>query len=107
MVKLLILLRKRADLTDAAFRGHWRDTHAPIVWSLPGIRNYVQFVPGEGAYPFAADYQGVAELWFDDEAALRSAMSSPEDAAAREDTAYFADIANSVMMVVREFEPEG
>ena len=107
MVKLLILLRKRADLTDAAFRDYWRDNHAPIVWSLPEIRNYVQFVPGEGSYPFAAAYSGVAELWFDDEAALRTAMSSPEDTAAREDSANFADIANSIMMVVREFEPEG
>lgn len=38
-----------------------------------------------------ANYDGMAELWFDDEAALLAARQSPEWQASREDESNFID----------------
>lgn len=93
MVKLIYCIGKKPEMSLDAFQAYWRDAHAPIAAAIPGLRRYVQchVVPetyGGGAQPA---YDGAAELWFDDIAALRDAMRSPEAAAAIADEAHFID----------------
>lgn len=93
MIKLVALVKKRADLSDAAFRDYWLTTHAPLAAAIPGMRGYRINIAGDpGAQP-PAPYDGSAEIWFDDRAAMEAGLGSPEGAIAGEDTAHFtADI---------------
>jgi uncharacterized protein (TIGR02118 family) len=90
MIKLVVVVRRRPDLSVDAFQRHWLDAHGPLVARLPGLRRYVQSHTLPSGYRKrepAAD--GIAELWFDDLAALRSLAGSDAAAAAAADTAAF------------------
>ena len=80
MVKLVLLFRKREDLTMEQFLRHWREVHVPLVVKIPNIRRYVtsevSATPGGGSGQ--RDFDGMAELWFADEATARASLEGPE-----------------------------
>src|SRR2546427_13194606 len=60
------------------FSRYWREVHAPIGRRIPGLRRLVQSHPAPLPPEMApADFDGMAELWFDDMAALQAARRSP------------------------------
>jgi len=88
MFKLIILLKKKTDLTDEQFATYWLETHAPLAKKMPGLRRYVVNVvmPPPNREP---DYSGVVELWFDSVDAMKKAFSSPEGQTTQKDTETF------------------
>lgn len=76
MIKLTILLRRRAGLSHEQFVEYHRDQHAPLFMSTPvvqdNVRRYVQQhtvdVGLDGLPPTTID--GITELWFDDIASM-------------------------------------
>jgi uncharacterized protein (TIGR02118 family) len=92
MIKLVYCISKKAGLTDDEFFRYWEDVHGPIGARIPGLRKLVQSrrltLPGDKRRP---DYDGVAELWFDDLEALLAARQSPEWEASTADEANFID----------------
>jgi len=88
MVKLVALYKKPQDAE--AFDAHYRDVHMPLIQQWPGLQRVevgrVTGMPG-GAEP---PYYLIAEMYFADQDALRSAMRSPEGRAAGEDLQSFA-----------------
>jgi uncharacterized protein (TIGR02118 family) len=73
---------------------HWVEIHAPLAHAVPGLRRYVQnHITGERTRAdipaTAVEIDGVAELWFDDQAALDTAARSPEMKALHDDGAKF------------------
>lgn len=79
MVTSFSLLTRRSGLSEAEFRAHWRDVHAPLVGHVDYLRGYIQnrVSPGEaprGINVSALD--GVAEFWWEDRAA---ALLPPRD----------------------------
>jgi len=95
MVKLVAVIRKREETMPDEFLRYWREVHAPIVARLPGLRRYViSPAIGRGAGP---EYDGIAELWFDDRESLERALASPEWQAVVADTPLFVD-AESIAM---------
>ena len=99
------------------FRAYWREHHAELVRSVApvlGIRRYVQLDPEGGpaaealarSRGEAATFDGIAELWFDDEEAiLRSTDTERGRTAARallEDEANFIDLPRSPIWLYRE-----
>jgi len=68
-----------------AFEKYYVEVHGPMAAAIPGLRKLVltrtSDVLGEGEPPF----HRIAELWFEDRAALDAALESPELAAAAED----------------------
>lgn len=103
MLKLVSILKRRTDLEVPDFQAYWRDTHAPLVSRLPGLRRYVQCQTLPGGYRKgtpAAD--GVAELWFDDTDALRMLRDSAELATVTADEANFIDAASHVRLFIDE-----
>ncbi len=83
MIKVLGLLTRRPELTHEQFVRHWQEIHGPLALAVPGIRRYVQsHIVGTRTRPDIPDIEvevdGIAELWYDDEAALQRAAASPE-----------------------------
>ena len=94
MIKTIGLLTRKDGWTHEQFMQHWVDIHAPLAHAVPGLRRYVQnHIAGERtradipATDVAID--GVAELWFDDQAALEAAAKTPEMKALHADGAKF------------------
>lgn len=102
MTKRIILVTRREDLTGDEFRRYYTERHAPIVARLPGLRRYIQNPTYPGPDGREQDISGIAEVWYDDEAAFAAAMRSPEAAAANESLARFVDVSKTRVIVVQE-----
>jgi uncharacterized protein (TIGR02118 family) len=103
MLKVCELVKRRPDLSLEEFRTHWSEVHGPIVSAIPGLRRYVQSHPLMGGYkkgPLV--YDGIAEVWVDDKAALRAMSETAEFAAAKADEPNFIDTAALIELVVDE-----
>ena len=92
MIKLVYCIRKKPGLTDRQFFDYWKNVHGPIGARIPGLRRLVQShrltLAGDTR---AADFDGMAELWFDDLEALLAARQSEEWKASTADEANFID----------------
>lgn len=85
-MKLVALYKLPPD--PAAFDRAYFETHLPLMAKVPGLRQtkitrFTRTIMGEGLYL-------MNEMFFDDEAALKAAMKSPEMAAAGENLQSFA-----------------
>jgi uncharacterized protein (TIGR02118 family) len=94
MIKSLSLLTRKAGLTHAEFMRHWVEVHAPLAYAVPEVKRYVQtHIQGERARPdipaTAVEIDGIAELWFDDRAAMERSNASPEAKRLHADGALF------------------
>ena len=103
MVKLIYCFRRRAGMTGAEFDAYWRDVHGPIGARIPGLRRLVQsralHIAGDSRQ---ADFDGLAELWFDDIESLRRARGSEEWRLASLDEPNFLDPASTAYLVSEE-----
>jgi uncharacterized protein (TIGR02118 family) len=114
VLKLVFCLHRQPHLSREEFQRYWFEQHGPLVRSHAaalGIRRYVQLhTTGDelnallragrgGPEPF----DGIAELWWDDRAALERALGSPGGQAAGrallEDERRFIDLARSPLWV--------
>jgi uncharacterized protein (TIGR02118 family) len=117
MVKLVFCCRRLPHLSRAEFQRYWRETHGPLVRShaaLLRIRRYVQSHTLEHPMNAAlaqsrgapAEFDGVAELWWDSLDDLGAATASAEGRAAaqalHEDERRFIDHARSPLWVCEE-----
>ena len=80
MVKLVLLFRKREDLTAEQFLAHWNNVHIPLVLKIPNIRRYVTstVIGTPGGQSGQKEYDGMAELWFDNEEVAYASLDNPE-----------------------------
>jgi len=91
-----------------AFRKHWREVHAPLASRMPGLRRYVQQdVNGVlgllgAAAAGAKQPDGIAEVSFDDEAASKASLDSPEGRAAVRDLSNFCGGISTFVVSVRQ-----
>lgn len=104
MFKIIVLLKRRHGLLPEQFRAHWVDVHGPLVrQTVPGIRRYVQnHIMDEDR-----EIDGIAELWFDDEAGweeCRRFGASPAAEPIHADEDRFLDRAAMRFFVVAEKE---
>jgi uncharacterized protein (TIGR02118 family) len=104
MTKVIFVLHRRPDMDRDAFRRYWRDVHGPIAARMPGLRRYVQNYAVPGATSGDPPCDGIAELWFDSEEAMRAAFASPEGAATMADVPNFLDPDRIGEMVVEDVE---
>lgn len=104
MIKVVEMVNRRAGLDVEAFQAHWLSTHGPLVARLPGLRRYVQSHTRLGGYRRGnVAFDGIAELWFDDKAALAAIASTPEFAAAKNDEPNFIETNRLIELVVDDF----
>jgi len=94
MIKTVALLTRKPGLSHEEFVRHWVEIHGPLAHAVPEVRRYVQnHILGERTRPdipttdVAVD--GVAELWYDDRAAMDRSNASPEAKRLHADGALF------------------
>ena len=121
MIRLIHLLRRRSDFSDADFTAYWRDVHGPLVAGLQtalGIVRHVQLHrdPADQGLDRAAmaarggmqpSFDGVAETWWRSADALRAALDSEAGRSAfarlAESERAFLDAAASPLWLAREY----
>ena len=81
-----MLYNKPVD--TAEFDRHYREIHIPLVRSLPGLRRYTTSRNPAGVH--GESYYLIAELDWDDLAAMQAAFASPAGSASAEDVPKFA-----------------
>jgi len=110
MIKLTFCLVRLPHLSREAFQDYWLNTHGPLVASVAEtlqIRRYVQThsAPAEASVGLRAsrqapaEYDGVAQLWFDSVDAVIANGARPQAQAAAalllEDERRFIDLPKS------------
>lgn len=103
MLKLVYLFKKSPGMTHAEFCEYWEKVHGPLGARIPGLRKLVQSVvldPHPGNRP--PDYDGMAELWFDDLDALAVARRSLEWEQSSADERNFIDPGSTSYFVTEE-----
>ena len=111
MVKIIVCAVRKPGLSHAQFDSYWREQHAAVIKSVPEftrhVRRYMQNHRAAEDTPFlgVGAYDGVAELWFDDMAALNAAFAEPRYLEViRMDELRFVDMERTVSMVTAELE---
>ncbi len=106
MLKVIALIRRRADLSRAEFRRHYEEIHAPLALrhldQLSGyVRNHVTAELDGGP----AGFDCLTEFWYADRAALQSVlayMGSPAAEPIRRDELTFMAREENVILSVEE-----
>ena len=80
MIKRMTLLAKRQDLSTSDFRSYWAGPHAKLALGMEGIAKYVQnrvdkVLWSSDATP-AFSIDGIVELYFEDDDAMRRAQAT-------------------------------
>ena len=110
MVKLIVFVVRKSGMSFDDFDRYWREEHAPLIKSVTDfsrhVRKYVQSHRASSEVPLAgtADYDGVAELWFDSVDELNTAFTEDKYLELiRPDELKFVDLDRSVSFVSEEF----
>jgi uncharacterized protein (TIGR02118 family) len=119
MIKLAFPLHRKPELSREEFQSYWRGTHAALVAkhaTVLGIKRYVQLhtrttVIDEGLRASRGapePFDGIAELWFESEAAIAESLQNPAAALAGqalvEDERRFVDLERSPIWLGEEIE---
>ena len=103
MIKVVSVIQRKPGSAVEDFQRYWREQHAPIVSQLAGLRRYVQSHTLRAGYRKgqpAAD--GIAELWFDDLAALQALQGGAALTAVLADEPNFIDPGTHVQTLTTE-----
>ncbi len=101
MHKIIELVKRRDGLDVASFQDDWKHRHGTIAARVPGLRRYVQsHTLPQGYAKGELLFDGIAEMWFDDEPTARAAFAGREAAASEQDAVRIIDRARRVRMRV-------
>jgi uncharacterized protein (TIGR02118 family) len=102
MLKFMVVLFRRPDLTPDQFRRYLEDIHAPLAKALPGLKKYRQNYAVSSANRKHPGWDAIVELYFESREAMEAAWASPEGAASDADLPLFADLNRTTWSVVEE-----
>ena len=119
MIRLTFLLRRKPELSRDEFQSYWRLKHGPLVASFGtalAARRYVQVhtiddpanqAMAEARGGMEEPYDGVAEMWWENEEVFAQANQTSEareaGAALLEDERQFIDLPNSPLWLNYEY----
>jgi uncharacterized protein (TIGR02118 family) len=102
MLKFVVVLYRRTDLTPEQFRDNLRGEHGPLAECLPGLRHYVQNLVTPDPNRPHPGWDAVVELYWDDWPAMEAAWRSPEGRRATSHLGALADLSRTTWSVVDE-----
>ncbi|PSQ16482.1 EthD family reductase [Halobacteriales archaeon QS_8_69_26] len=99
MIKQVILLDRKEGMSFEDFEDHWLNEHAPLLDDMPNVEGYTVDLPTD---PEKSPFDGVAQVYFQDEDAMAEAWESEAGQAVQKDTPTFVDTETQQVMVVEE-----
>lgn len=102
MLKFMVVLYRRPDISQEQFRRHLREVHGPLAKKLPGLKKYVQNYVSDDTKREHPGWDAIVELYFDDREVMDKAWDSPEGAASDADLPLFVDLKRTTWSVVEE-----
>jgi uncharacterized protein (TIGR02118 family) len=102
MLKFMVVLYRRPDLSAEQFRHHLEQVHALLAKNLPGLKHYKQNHAVPDAKRKSPGWDAIVELYFEDRASMEAAWDSPQGAASDADLPGFADLTRTTWSVVEE-----
>jgi len=117
MIKLVMCLTRRGDLSHEEFLDYWQNSHGPFFMKNRTIMRAKKYVQShtitsplndgmKDSRGMLDEFDGVAEVWFDSEADLMEAMGSAEMQEFQEtlllDEKNFIDHSKSSAFIVKE-----
>lgn len=77
MFTILVVVRKRPEISTQEFRRIWKDVYGPYYKKMPQVKSYVQYHLDDRRKDDAEDaIDGVAVLSFDSEEAMKEAWAT-------------------------------
>lgn len=119
MIKFVMCITRRPDLSREEFLDYWKNKHGPFFMENADAMNAKKYVQSctidtplnEGlrdSRGMMPEFDGVAEVWFESEEDLMAGMSSPKGqklgAELLEDEGNFIDHSKSSAFIVKEYE---
>jgi EthD domain len=119
MVKLVLAIRRRKELSEKEFHDYWLTRHAPLVRSFAEAMRASRYVQSHtvsedvgAAFRQArcvkSTYDGVAEVWWESLETMIAIASNEKGLDAvrtlMQDEAKFIDYENSAMFITEEHE---
>jgi uncharacterized protein (TIGR02118 family) len=102
MLKFMVVIYRRPDLSPAQFRVHLEEVHAPLAKKLPGLKKYVQNYVCDDDARDAPWWDAIVELYFEDRETMEKAWESPQGAASDADLPLFVDMTRTRWSIVEE-----
>jgi uncharacterized protein (TIGR02118 family) len=101
MFKVVFLVKRRPEIDVEAFQARWKAEHGRRAAELPSLRRYVQsHALPQGYRKGELIYDGIDEMWFDDEAAYKSTLASAAYAALDREAGSLCDLSRRIAMPV-------
>ena len=120
MIKLVFCVKRKSNIPPDEFYDYWLNQHGPLVKSQAEALNITRYVQSHTVNPELGNgisaargmkqtgFDGLAELWWEDEATLLTAMGTNAGKAAgkllAEDEACFIDMEASTIFFTEEHE---
>src|SRR5579864_4415016 len=94
MIKRASLLARKPGISHEEFVKHWSEVHAPMARACPGISRYTLTIiksssTRKDVLPIEVQVDGIAELWFKNQADFEAYQASPATKRLRDDGATF------------------
>ena len=101
-IKYVTVLFRRAGMSREEFRNYWRNTHAPILKEISGLRGYVKNHALEDLEGNEPPYDGFGELYFDSVEAMQAGLARSKGEATLANIPTFCDTEKLVRVFVDE-----
>ena len=106
MVKTIVFIKRKSNITREEFAKHYEEVHAPLALKrLPMIKRYVRNHVVDIAGMEGPDFDCMTELWFDtleDAAKVIEFVQSDAGQVIRDDEQKFLDSEKTVSFLVDE-----
>jgi len=105
MIKTQVLVKRKAGMTREDFAAYWLGTHVAITAKIGGIRRQTISIVRADLQRADTPWDGLANAWWDDAAAIATARQGDAFRAMLADEANFVDLSVRRPMVVVEINP--
>lgn len=96
MIKMIAFVKKKPELTRTEFIQRWVHEHTQLSKGL-GMKGYrINIALAPQPRDHQPPYDGTAEIWWEDEAAMWAALDSPQNLIAAKDTERFCELLDFV-----------
>jgi len=100
MIKFMVVLYRRPDLSEKEFQAYLRGVHGPMAEAIPDLLHYTQnFVVPDPTRKHPG-WDAIVELFWADRETMEAAWASPEGQAATADLVEFCDLSKTSWSLV-------